>query len=48
MQMFRAIQDERDLIDLMFGLAAGVTTPDEFFSPENVGAIMSAARARPD
>lgn len=42
-QLMRSIQGNREQIDLLFGMAAGVTTPAEFFAPANIAKINGVA-----
>lgn len=45
-QLFGAIQGNREAMDDFAKMNAGTISPAQFFSPENVGAIMAAASAR--
>jgi hypothetical protein len=42
-QLFRAIHGNREAMDGFVRTNAGTTSPAEFFSPRNIGAIMAAA-----
>jgi flavin-dependent dehydrogenase len=44
-QLFGAIHGNQDAMDGFAKVVAGVTSPAEFFSPENIGSIFAAAQA---
>ena len=44
-QLFGAIHGNRKAMDDFVRMNAGTISPAEFFSPQNVGAIMAAAQA---
>ncbi len=45
-QLLGAVQGNQDAMDGFARLSAGVTSPAEFFAPENVGRIFEAAASR--
>ena len=45
-QLFGAIHGNQDAMDGFAKVVAGVTSPAEFFSPDNIGHIFGAAQAR--
>ena len=42
-QLMRAVHGNRDAMDAFAGITAGTVSPVEFFDPQNLGRIMSAA-----
>jgi flavin-dependent dehydrogenase len=44
-QLFGAMYGNPDAMDMFVSLTAGTVSPVEFFAPENIGRLMSAARA---
>lgn len=45
-ELLGAVHGNQDAMDAFASVAAGTLSPGEFFSPENVGRVMSAAAAR--
>lgn len=45
-QLLGAVHGNQDAMDAFAGVAAGTVSPQEFFAPEHIGAVMAAAAAR--
>jgi hypothetical protein len=41
-QLLAAVARDRDAMDMFAGVVAGTVSPAEFFSPQNIGRVMSA------
>lgn len=48
LQLFRAMQGNQEAMDGFAQMSAGTISPAVFLSPQNIGAIMAAARSRAD
>ena len=44
-QLLGAVHGNQEAMDAFVSVTAGTVSPVEFFDPENIGRIMSAARA---